>query len=170
MIGRVLNSFVVLGVPVLAQSAGQSWPPAVNDNEIRYFIMFTQLEGRVIGPPPTFRWDGEGWIGTNDNKLWIKSEGDVTSGTVSDGDSRLAAGGRFGAALAWRATSFVGVVGGGDLSYTGQPIEIRVESRSAERVSAFDNQTAQSFRDVGHTFSISLKRARAFNRATRLSS
>lgn len=86
MIGRVLNSLITLGaLSAFAQSAGQQWPPPVGDNDIRYFIQFTQMEGRVIGPPPTFRWEGEGWIGTNDNKLWIKSEGEVTSGTVSDG-------------------------------------------------------------------------------------
>jgi copper resistance protein B len=87
MIGRVLNSFVILGVlPALAQSAGQSWPTPVRDNEIRYFVIFTQLEARVISSPSTFRWDGEGWIGTNNNKLWIKSEGRVTGGKMSDGD------------------------------------------------------------------------------------
>lgn len=86
MIWRLLSSFIASGaLTAFAQSAGQSWPPPVRDNEIRYFVQFTQLEGRVIGPPPTFRWDGEGWIGTNDNRLWIKSEGDVTSGRVSDG-------------------------------------------------------------------------------------
>jgi copper resistance protein B len=87
MIGRALNSLIMLGaLPALAQTTGQSWPPPVRDNEMRYFVQFTQMEGRVIGPPPTFRWESEGWIGTNYNKLWIKSEGDVTSGTVSDGD------------------------------------------------------------------------------------
>ena len=87
MIGRVLNSFVILGVlPALAQSAGQSWPTPVRDNEIRYYVIFNQLEARVTGPQPTFRWDGQGWIGTNNNKLWIKSEGRVTGGKMSDGD------------------------------------------------------------------------------------
>ena len=87
MTWRLLNSFFTLGaLSALAQSAGQSWPPPVSDNEIRYFVQFTQLEVTLIGPPPTFRWEGEGWIGANDNKLWIKSEGDVTRGTVSDGD------------------------------------------------------------------------------------
>jgi copper resistance protein B len=87
MIGRLLKSFLLLGMaPVLAQSVPPGWPPPVEDNEIRYFVNFTQLEGRVIGPPPTFRWDGEGWIGNNFNKLWLKSEGYVTNGRMSDGD------------------------------------------------------------------------------------
>jgi copper resistance protein B len=87
MIGRVLNSFVILGVlPALAQNAGQSWPAPVKDNPVLEFITFSQLEGRVTGPEPTFRWDGQGWIGTYNNKLWIKSEGEVTNGRMSDGD------------------------------------------------------------------------------------
>src|SRR6202011_2900274 len=50
-----LNSFVILGVlPALAQSAGQSWPTPVRDNEIRYYVIFNQLEARVTGPQPTF--------------------------------------------------------------------------------------------------------------------
>ena len=90
MIGRVLNSFVILGVlPALAQSAGQSWPTPVRDNEIRYYVIFNQLEARVTGPQPTFRWDGQGWIGSNYNKLWLKSEGKVTGGKMSDGDHEI---------------------------------------------------------------------------------
>ena len=87
MTGRALSSLIVLGaLPALAQTAGQSWPSPVEDNQIRYYFIFNQLEGRVTGPSPTFRWDGEGWVGNNYNKLWIKSEGELTNGTMSDGD------------------------------------------------------------------------------------
>jgi hypothetical protein len=34
----------------------------------------------------SFRWNGEGWIGTDFNKLWIESEGRVMNGVTSDGD------------------------------------------------------------------------------------
>ena len=37
-------------------------------------FQFNQLEGRTNGPDNEFRWDGEGWVGTDMNKLWIKSE------------------------------------------------------------------------------------------------
>jgi copper resistance protein B len=72
--------------PVDAPTPASSWPKAVEDNRVLNFITFDQLEGRTSGPNTSFRWEGEGWIGTDRNKLWIKSEGTVTSGVTSDGD------------------------------------------------------------------------------------
>src|SRR6202011_2175165 len=48
--------------------------------------LFNQLEGRTNGPDNEFRWDGEGWIGTDMNRLWFKSEGFVERGLATDGD------------------------------------------------------------------------------------
>jgi len=56
------------------------------DNSIIGHIMFDQLEGRTNGPDNEFRWDGEGWLGTDMNKLWFKSEGFVEHGQMTDGD------------------------------------------------------------------------------------
>jgi copper resistance protein B len=58
----------------------------VKDNRVLTFVTFDQLEGRTNGPNTSFRWDGEGWIGTDFNKFWFKSEGFVTNGVTSDGD------------------------------------------------------------------------------------
>jgi copper resistance protein B len=60
--------------------------PPVMDNTIFYHVLFDQLEGRTNGPDNEFRWDGEGWIGTDMNKLWFKSEGFVEHGRMTDGD------------------------------------------------------------------------------------
>jgi copper resistance protein B len=49
-------------------------------------VLFDQLEGRTNGPDNELRWDGEAWVGTDIKRLWLKSEGFVGSGTVSDGD------------------------------------------------------------------------------------
>jgi copper resistance protein B len=57
------------------------------DNQIMWHVMFDQLEGRTNGPDNEFRWDGQGWIGTDMNKLWFKSEGFVEHGKASDGDT-----------------------------------------------------------------------------------
>jgi len=57
----------------------------VEDNDVFYHVQFDQLEGRTSGKGNEFRWDGEGWIGTDMNRLWIKSEGFVNNSTVSDG-------------------------------------------------------------------------------------
>jgi copper resistance protein B len=59
--------------------------PPVMDNMILGHALFNQLEGRTNGPDNEFRWDGEGWIGTDMNKLWLKSEGFVQRGIATDG-------------------------------------------------------------------------------------
>ena len=50
-----------------------------------WHVMFNQLEGRTNGPDNEFRWGGEGWVGTDYNRLWIKSEGFAEHGRASDG-------------------------------------------------------------------------------------
>jgi copper resistance protein B len=57
------------------------------DHPIMWHFFFDQLEGRTDGPDNEFRWDGEGWIGTDMNKLWLKSEGFLERGKVTDGDT-----------------------------------------------------------------------------------
>ena len=65
------------------------WRPPVDDSHVLNFLTFNQLEGRTSGPGTAFRWDGQGWLGTDFNKLWFKSEGRVVGGIMSDGDHEL---------------------------------------------------------------------------------
>ena len=64
------------------------WKPPVK-NEVFVHVLFNQLEGRTSGSSSELRWDGEGWIGTDMNRLWIKSEGVLEDGALSDGDQEL---------------------------------------------------------------------------------
>ena len=70
-------------------SPASDWAPPLMDNPIFYHLLFDQLEGRTNGPDNEFRWDGEGWIGTDMNKLWFKSEGFVERGRMTDGDQEV---------------------------------------------------------------------------------
>jgi len=75
-----------------ASSAGtpgytQDGMPPVEDSMIIYHVLLDQFEGRTNGPDNEFRWDGEGWIGTDFNRLWFKSEGFFERGRATDGDS-----------------------------------------------------------------------------------
>jgi copper resistance protein B len=56
------------------------------DNQIFTHVRLDQFEGRANGSDSDLRWDGEGWIGTDMNRLWLKSEGFGNNSTVSDGD------------------------------------------------------------------------------------
>jgi copper resistance protein B len=61
----------------------------VMDQAIFAHAIFNQLEGRWNGSNPEFRWDGQGWIGTDYDKLWVKSEGTFSKGAVDDGQQQF---------------------------------------------------------------------------------
>jgi copper resistance protein B len=63
--------------------------PPVTDQAIFAHAIFNQLEGRWNGSNPEFRWDGQGWIGTDYDKLWVKSEGTFSKGAVDDGQQQF---------------------------------------------------------------------------------
>jgi len=62
----------------------------VMDRPILVHVIFNELEGRWNGTNTQFRWDGQGWVGTDYDKLWIKSEGTLQSnGTLEDGQQQF---------------------------------------------------------------------------------
>jgi copper resistance protein B len=85
--GAVDAQSVAAGQPAQPQNAAGQWEPPVMDNRIFGHVLFNQFEGRTNGPDDEFRWDGEGWIGTDMNKLWFKSEGFFENGRTTDGDT-----------------------------------------------------------------------------------
>ena len=72
--------------PMAGTMTGPDMPP-VEDNGTFAHVMFDQLEGRLFGAGGgIFRWDGQGWIGTDYDRLWVKSEGSVRrNGAVDEG-------------------------------------------------------------------------------------
>ncbi len=60
--------------------------PPVMDSTIFAHVLLDQFENRTNGPDNELRWDGEAWIGTDMNRLWLKSEGFADGSAVSDGD------------------------------------------------------------------------------------
>jgi copper resistance protein B len=61
----------------------------VMDREIFAHVLFDQLEGRWNGSNTEFRWEGQGWVGTDYDKLWIKSEGTLSNGALEDGQDQF---------------------------------------------------------------------------------
>jgi copper resistance protein B len=62
----------------------------VMDREIFAHLFFSELEGRFNGSSSEFRWEGQGWVGTDYDKLWIKSEGTLQgNGTLDDGQHQF---------------------------------------------------------------------------------
>lgn len=60
----------------------------IHDQRVYVHGLLSQFEGR-LGSDTSFRWEGEGWIGTDRDRLWLKSEGEVTRGKVEDGQQHV---------------------------------------------------------------------------------
>ena len=56
------------------------------DPGIQFHGILDQFEGRIGAGANAFRWEGHAWIGTDTDKLWLKSEGfALGKGGVEDG-------------------------------------------------------------------------------------
>jgi copper resistance protein B len=74
--------------PAPGMKPGGAMPP-VMDQAIFAHVIFSELEGRWNGSNTEFRWEGQGWVGTDYDKLWIKSEGTLSKGAVDDGQQQF---------------------------------------------------------------------------------
>ena len=64
--------------------------PPVMDQGIFAHAILNELEGRFNGSNTQFRWEGQGWAGTDYDKLWIKSEGTLQgNGLLDDGQQQF---------------------------------------------------------------------------------
>ncbi|HKK14578.1 MAG TPA: copper resistance protein B [Gammaproteobacteria bacterium] len=70
----------------IAGAAGQpaQWPSPIHDNMVVSKLMLDRLEVRDTREGNLKYWEGQAWVGTDLNKLWLKSEGEVLKGTTED--------------------------------------------------------------------------------------
>ena len=58
----------------------------VDDERVFVHAVLDQTESRVDASGASLRWMGEAWLGTDENRLWLKSEGQLRAhGQVEDG-------------------------------------------------------------------------------------
>ncbi len=94
--GAILAACVAAMAPVaesaqMAPSDTMSSAPIGMPMEDMFYVhaVLNQLEGR-FGAGNSFRWSGEAWAGTDSNRLWLKSEGEVNShGDMQDGQQEI---------------------------------------------------------------------------------
>jgi len=68
--------------------AGGTMP--IMDHALYTHAIFNELEGRYAPQGTQLRYDGQAWLGTDYDKLWIKSEGTLSpGGKFSDGDHEV---------------------------------------------------------------------------------
>ena len=64
--------------------------PEMMDSAAFGHVLLEQLEDRWNGSDHSFRFDGQGWYGTDYDKVWVKSEGQVDArGRSGDGQHEL---------------------------------------------------------------------------------
>lgn len=68
--------------------APADWPEPVMDEKIRAFVFVDQLEYRLNDGDDILRWEAEGWLGGDYNKLAFKTEGEYGPSS-SAGDAEL---------------------------------------------------------------------------------
>ena len=64
-------------------------PPAdhpVHDNGIYSYVLFNRLETWDADPGAGLAWEGQGWIGTDLNRLWLRSEGEQVGSRLHSAD------------------------------------------------------------------------------------
>lgn len=62
--------------------------PKMLDNAIFAHGILNQLEGR-FGDTNSFRWSGEAWVGTDEDKIWLRTEGRLSNNEMDDGIHEL---------------------------------------------------------------------------------
>ncbi len=65
------------------------WPEPMDTSMTFYWLQLDQLEWRLHDGPDVFRWDLQGWWGSDENKLWLKSEGEQNTTGRSGGDAEI---------------------------------------------------------------------------------
>lgn len=65
------------------------WPPPLDTSMRFYWLGIDQLEWRGNDGADAFRWDLQGWWGTDRHKAWLKSEGERSTEGPSAGDAEV---------------------------------------------------------------------------------
>jgi copper resistance protein B len=86
-------------LPALAQMSGMAGGPAseaapygrpIDDQRVFSHVTLDQLEDRTGGGATGLRWMGEAWVGTDSDRIWLKSEGRTDRrGRIEDGQQEL---------------------------------------------------------------------------------
>ena len=58
----------------------------VHDDSIHYYALFNRLEAWNADSGNGFAWEGQGWVGTDLNRLWVRSEGERVDSTTESAE------------------------------------------------------------------------------------
>jgi copper resistance protein B len=67
----------------------ENWPSPIEDDEIFWFLLVDELEYRGSDSKDFFKWDIEGWVGGDYQKIWLKTEGEVAFAEDESGEAEV---------------------------------------------------------------------------------
>ena len=79
---NLLFAGVLIGAVYL--SVSDDARAVMEDDPLLLTVILDELETRDIGGDDTLSWDGQGWIGKDLRKFWIKTEGERTGGITDE--------------------------------------------------------------------------------------
>jgi copper resistance protein B len=88
MIGRATLLALLVAALWPAAAAAQHTGHTVHDEAINTFVLFDQLEWQT-GASDGAHWDGRAWIGTDRDRLWLRTEGASDRGRLHSGDAHV---------------------------------------------------------------------------------
>lgn len=71
----LLSAGLALAPSAFAQEH-EDWPEPIHDDMVFWFVIFDNLEWQSAGEEDPVAWEQEGWIGTDWNRIWLKTEGE----------------------------------------------------------------------------------------------
>ena len=85
-------------IPVLTDADREAARPPthahpVHDNTVHYKVLFNRLEGFDADHGAGQAWEGQAWIGTDTDRLWLRSEGERADGRTESADVEVLYGG-----------------------------------------------------------------------------
>jgi copper resistance protein B len=88
MDSQTARNFLLAGVFIgaICLSVSDDAGAATADDPLLVLAILNQLEMRDTGGDDTLSWDGQGWIGKDLRKLWIKTEGERTGGVTDESE------------------------------------------------------------------------------------
>jgi copper resistance protein B len=69
-----------------AAAAAPSGGHPAHDNSIQHYVLLDRLEGWDADPGTGTAWAMQGWLGTDLNRLWLRSEGERVDGRTESAD------------------------------------------------------------------------------------
>ena len=70
-------------------------PHAMGDTAVHTFLLLDQLEWQGDQSAGGINWDAKGWVGGDQNRLWLRTEGQAEEGRLGDAEAHLLYGRTF---------------------------------------------------------------------------